>query len=84
MDIEKARAVLDDTEADYEADENSLVIGVAIIGKYHKGKWGCGFEHDQMWFGDFEETVKLMTEEEVTMLAKLGWFEDEESWSLFS
>jgi hypothetical protein len=82
MDIEKAREILEsDIEKVYE---NDFANGVAIIAKYAKGSFNYNFEHDQMWFGDFEETVGQMTESEVRELAKYGWFEDEDGWSIFS
>jgi hypothetical protein len=83
MDIEKAREILesDDNERIYE---NDFSKGVAIISKYADTKFGYQFQHDQMWYGDFEKTVEKMTESEVMELAKHGWFEDEDSWTLFS
>jgi hypothetical protein len=53
MDIEKAREILesDDNERIYE---NDFSKGVAIISKYADTKFGYQFQHDQMWYGDFE------------------------------
>lgn len=85
MNIEKAREILSDDNVEREYDDN-FVKGVAILGKYTKGRFNYSFEHDQMWFGAFEETVEQMAESEVMELAKYGWFEDDEvnSWSKFS
>ena len=87
MNLERARELLDNYgEKDGREYDDDLVKGVAILGKYVKGRFNYSFEHDQMWFGEFEETVVQMTEEDVLSLAKYGWFEDEEtnSWSKFS
>jgi len=85
MDIEKAREILD---SDYGQTEriydNDFAGGVAIIAKYAEKQFCYSFEHDQMWFGDFEGTVEQMIEAEVMQLSQYGWFEDEDSWSRFS
>jgi hypothetical protein len=41
--------------------------------------------HDQIWAGtlNFEESVQLMSAEQVRKMAEWGWFEDEDSWSKF-
>ena len=81
MNPERAREILDtDIDTDYEG----FAKGIAIIGKYAKGKFNYNFGHEQMWFGDFEETVEQMAEDEVNQLHLYGWFEDEDSWSHFS
>jgi hypothetical protein len=87
MNLERAREILDNAGEEVGRDYcDDFVKGVAILGKYVKGRFNYSFEHDQMWFGEFEETVVQMTEEEVVSLVKYGWFEDKEtdSWGKFS
>ena len=82
MEIEQARDILElDIEHEYE---NCFAEGIIILYRYVKGKFNYTLAHEQLWFGNFEETVQQMTELEVHKLAKYGWFEDEESWSLYS
>ncbi len=60
-----------------------IIEGLKIIDQYVKDKNLCA-EHDQIWFGDYEESVNTMTIDEKTKLEKWGWFEDEEAWSHFT
>ena len=41
-------------------------------------------EHDQYWVAGFEESLELLNEEDVTLLNRYGFFEDEDSWSHFA
>ena len=84
MDVDKAREIAKNNDYD-KVEGHDLIEGIKILAKYNENeKYNYQFEHDQMWFLDFEETVAQMTEEEVKKLFGLGWFEDEESWSLFA
>ena len=40
-------------------------------------------EHDEFFYGSFEESVANLTEEQVRYLARLGWGEDCDSWRHF-
>jgi len=48
-----------------------------------KEKAEIQFEHDQTWFG-YDSTELTISDEKKEELDKLGFFEDEESWSCFS
>ncbi len=81
MDIDKAKEILANTSTDFDI-KNRVLIGMAILASYVvSGAAEPRFEHDQMWYINFEETVVDMSESTVTTLAELGWFEDEEAWS---
>jgi len=84
MDIDKAREIIHDTGTDLTI-KNRVPVGMMILSGYAEADLEDPiFEHDQIWYVDFEETVAQMGESTVTMLAKLGWFEDEDAWSHFS
>jgi len=81
MDIDKAKEIIGNTETDFTF-KNRVLVGMMILSDYAEaGPEDPRFEHDQMWYVDFEETVEKMSESTVEMMAKLGWFEDEEAWS---
>ena len=87
MDVERAREIYDNVEFNDELpQEHDFLEGIEILKKYHSkdSKYDYQFEHDQMWFMDFEPSVTKMTEVEVIKMFELGWFEDEDSWSLLS
>jgi hypothetical protein len=64
------------------SQKRPIIRGLLILDKYDERlDYSFSFEHDQMWAADFEDTVKKMTVEEVTEMAHLGWFEDQDSWS---
>lgn len=55
--------------------------GLLIIGQYdpHSDFYAA---HEQIWFGDYQKTFEQMTDKEFERLKELGWFEDEDSWSV--
>jgi hypothetical protein len=59
-----------------------FVEGVNIIAKYiPKSKdFNIQAEHDQIWFGSYI----WVKGEDRKRLKELGWFEDEDSWSMFT
>ena len=61
----------------------TILDGLKIIDDYTTEK-AFSAEHDQIWFGDFEETAKRMPLDVKTNLEENNWFEDEESWSHFT
>lgn len=62
--------------------ENSKFIeGIAIIGKYQKADgYDIAVGHDQFFFGDYQSVTD---KKDVSRLKKLGWFEEEGSWSCY-
>lgn len=42
----------------------------------------CYTGRDQIWYGNFEETVKEFNENKINFLHAIGWFEDERLWSI--
>ena len=84
MNLERARALLEETESDFTL-RSPVLSGLQILSDYDDNIQ-CRFEHDQMWVCDFEATVKAIPDHlwyHVACLARLGWFESEESWSHF-
>ncbi len=79
MTRERALQIIDETEANYYLNQK-ILRGLQILARYDE-KLDCNFEHDQMWVGDFEAAVGKMAEEEVWEMARLGWFEADDSWS---
>jgi hypothetical protein len=82
MEIDKAKEIVKNIDTDFTI-KNRVLQGMTILANLAEEPGEPRFEHDQMWYTDFEETVAKMDEEAVTMLAYLGWFEDEEAWSHF-
>jgi len=83
MDIDKALEIIKNIEPDYSL-KNQVLQGMTLLSKLADEPGEPIFAHDQMWYTGFEETVKKMDEDTVTMMAKLFWFEDEDAWSHFS
>ena len=83
MDIEKALELLDsDIRHEYKSKLSAISKGLELISKCDpKSYFASGPE--QIWVGDFESTVELMTEDEVLTMAKNGWFHSEDGWSIF-
>jgi len=83
MDIEKAREILESTDTDVTIKDRVLRGMVILVDSYGQDVDEPQFEHDQMWYADFKETVTKMSVGTVEMMASLGWFEDEDAWSHF-
>lgn len=62
----------------------NLTRGLYIIGKYlEDDDPGCiSAEHDQIWVGPCVDDTEW-TFEDMDELRRLGFFEDEDSWSAF-
>lgn len=81
MDVDKAIEILENTDTDFDI-KNRVLLGMTILAGYAAPDvYEPRFEHDQMWYASFAETVTKMSESTVVTMAKLGWFEDEEAWS---
>lgn len=61
-------------------ENKQFAEGISIIAKYipEGEKYSLNACHDQIWFGAIDWVTD---EEDVRRLEKLGWYEDEESWS---
>lgn len=81
MKLEEVRLILK-RDCDYSKRTIGNVDCLNIINKYAVDK-ELGAEHDQIWFGTFEETAIQMTEDELVLLSIHGFFEDEDSWSTY-
>lgn len=81
MDYNKALKILEG-DSNYKLEEFPVFKGMQIISRYLEHEEDA-FEHDQIWYGGFTETIEKMTEQEVKELRRLGWFESEDSWSHF-
>ena len=77
---EQAKAILEAHDGKPIADGDRVLPGLLILSK-HRSDSFYGFEHDQMYTADFEETVKTMTEDEIIEMARLNWFESDDYWS---
>jgi hypothetical protein len=59
----------------------NFVEGVNIISKYLKDEsYELNCDHDQLWFGSYES---VKNENDKARLLELGWFNSEDSWSMF-
>ena len=81
MDIEKAKEILESTDTDFTIKNRVLRGMVILVDSVGPDIDEPRFEHDQMWYADFEDTVTKMREGTVEMMASLGWFEGEDAWS---
>lgn len=68
------------------ASPSDIMNGMGIIMRYVEGR---GFHndifqagHDQIWCSEYNGDQ--MHDYELKMMEKMGWFEDEESWSHFT
>lgn len=60
----------------------NFIEGIKIIAKYiDESKFSIRAEHDQIWFGEYDD---VREESDRKKLEDLGWFKDEESWSCFA
>jgi len=80
--VEEAKEIIEKTEIDFEL-KSRIPRGLSVLMQF-SDDIECSCEHDQIWCADFEATVAKMGEGAVEMMAKLGWFEDEEAWSHFT
>ena len=84
MDVDTALGIIEKTDYDYLI-KRRFARGVAILltlcDEYDD--LDARFGHDQIWIGDFEQTVKKMDKATVRQMARLGWFEAEGAWSHF-
>jgi len=84
VDVDAALEIIEKTDYDYLI-KRRFARGVSILLALcdEHDDLDASFEHDQIWIGDFETTVKNMDKATVEQMAKLGWFEDEGAWSHF-
>lgn len=80
--IEHARGILATIPTD-RSQKQRLFRGLQILTQYDENVH-YSFRSDQLFCADFTATAARMNQEEVEEMAKLGWFEAEEAWSLFS
>ena len=60
-----------------------IIEGLIIINEYVEDKSFCA-EHDQIWFGNYDQSTEKMPKALIEKLLNEGnWFEDENSWSHF-
>ena len=80
MNIDRAKELASENHwAGFKTD--SFSNGLAILKKYGVKECELAAEHDIIFFGTYETTVKLMTEEDFLTLLSYGWGEYEEAWS---
>lgn len=84
MDIKDARVILKKVKS-LKNTTNDIRKGLEILEKYHEDHVTCQFEHVRIYAGSepFEELVQRMSEEDVTRMVELGWFEEKGLWAHF-
>lgn len=83
MKLEHARKILEEDKP-LIGPTNDTYEGMKVITEIYDGAYvDMAAEHDQIWYGDFEETVEKMEPVQVIFMASCGWFEAEGSWSTF-
>ena len=73
MKVEDVEKIFKDVKTDYN-EKNRIYRGLEIVAKY-VDEVIIHPEHDQLYFNDIDE-ISGLPEEEITMLAKLGFFID--------
>jgi hypothetical protein len=67
-------------KADHERlrdPRNDILTGLNIMAKYLPNEGIGAAEHDQVWAADVDQLLAAgITEEDLVMLSRLGWFED--------
>lgn len=59
-----------------------IMRGLAIIRKYTEEKYMAA-EHDIIYFGSYDDTLALMTEEDQRTMFACGWVKSEDAWAFF-
>jgi hypothetical protein len=67
---------------DLDNCKNTIIKCLLIIAKYEP-EAELYAQHDQIWFGEYEEIKNKMTVEELKILEDCSWVEDEGAWSTF-
>ena len=64
-------------------NDKDFIEGINIIMKYRPKDTDYNFaaEHDKIYFGEY---YWVTNEKDIKRLDDLGWFEDEDSWSIFA
>ena len=84
MDIAAAEALLLATETDRSV-VNPIVDGLNLLVAVSGGAAvNIAAEHDEIYVGDFSQTVRLMDTEQVTQMGRLGWGCSMDSWHHFA
>ena len=66
------------------SDFRQFLEGCKILEQYECGGDYLGAGHDQIWLGNLEKSKRVMHKNDIKKLDELGWFEDEDSWSIFT
>jgi len=64
--------------------DNAIFLGLQILNEYAEKEISINPGHDQIFAGLEESEYKGMSEEDIQKMFKLGWFIDEESFSIFT
>jgi len=83
MTVDEARKIIEESEYIY-IHGDCIYSGLTFLKEYFKGeKTWYRFEHNQIWVGarGFEEYVDIMSADDIELMGRSGWFEDEDSWS---
>lgn len=83
MNIDEALKIIDevlDTGKD-SGSKSPILDGMKLLQKRGVSDYDMGAAHDQIWYGDFKETVSKMLPTEIRYMADRGWFESDGSWT---
>lgn len=87
MNLDKAREILEDIgfNPKVKMRSNEIFLGMGLIIKSLNNadvetEW-CSTMEATVYYGEFEASVKEMSEREVHIMGQLGWEEEEGCWS---
>jgi len=82
MNLEEAQKIIDEVDSDLDIKHRKY-SGITLLNTFvDELDFAAG--HDIIYCCDFESVVKKMTETEVTLMARYGFFEEEDSWAFFT
>lgn len=74
----------DTVKADFSIPRSQRFLrGLAIISKYETDP-DFAAAHDCFYFGSYEKTIALMTDDEMREMFAYNWTEDQDSWVFFT
>ena len=78
--------IIEFLEQDFPMDgeflSNQEFRGMQVLAKYTEDL-EMAAEHDQIYASSFEDTALKMSKEDLILMAKLGWFEEDGYWTHF-
>jgi hypothetical protein len=79
MDVEKAKLIIKENIFYNDSSQTHAIMrGLQILAKYEEDIVPDLMEHGVFKACGFDKTVERMSEEEVVLMAKMGWYFEEE------